>query len=238
MTSHSGQRFGTVSKAPCNDFNDRSCNGSVCNFDHKCSRCSSYEHPTSACIALLPVQNRNQAPTARLFQVPPGRAPWTQKIDLKFPFSFPQEPNIASGDLRTLVSSARPGPNYITKSAHIESNLNFEAWKKYSDIISLTDPTLIDQLMWGFPTRVTDPSSLSVPFTNHTSARENPRVVQDYRLKHLDTKALYGPFDTNSLDVPIIVSPLQVAFSSLGKARVCNDLSYGAVSVNSQISDN
>ena len=89
--------------------------------------------------------------------------------------------------------------------------------------------------MWGFPTGVKDASSLSVPFTNHTSARRHPDIVQDYVTKHLQTKAIYGPFEVNPLDQNIIVSPLQVAFSATGKPRVCNDLSYGDMSVNSQI---
>ena len=136
-----------------------------------------------------------------------------------------------------MVNDARPGPNFIRKKAMIDSNLNFQAWRQYSHIFSPLDPALLDQLMWGFPVGVTDPTTLSVPYTNHASARNNPQVVEEYILKHLDTKAIYGPFDCNPLDVPIIVSPLQVAFSSSGKARVCNDLSYGQVSVNSQISD-
>ena len=63
--NHQGpQRFGTVSKAPCNDYNERTCTRPVCKFDHKCARCLSYDHPASACMALLPVHNRNQAATS------------------------------------------------------------------------------------------------------------------------------------------------------------------------------
>ena len=55
-----GQRFGTVSKAPCHDWNDKSCTRPICKFDHRCQRCNSYDHPASSCISLLLV--RNQAP--------------------------------------------------------------------------------------------------------------------------------------------------------------------------------
>ena len=106
-----------------------------------------------------------------------------------------------------MVNAAHPGPNYIKKKAMIQSNLNFQAWRKYSHIFSPFDPSLLDQLMWGFPTGVSDPWVLSVPYTNHASAWNNPQVVEEYILKHLDTKAIYGPFDCNPLDVPIIMFP-------------------------------
>ena len=155
---------------------------------------------------------------------------------ISYKLDVPDFPNIDSSDICALVNLATPGPNYITQAAPIHSDLNFEAWEKYSHIFSPSDPSLLQQLKWGFPTGVDQPENLSVPFTNHLSARKNPQIVEQYIQKHLPSKALYGPFDANPLDKPVTVSPLQVAFSSSGKSRVCNDLSYGQCSVNSLIS--
>ena len=111
-----------------------------------------------------------------------------------------------------------------------------EAWEFYAPIYSDSDPTLFEQLTWGFPTGVPDDAILSVPFTNHSSARNHPHIVEQYLNKHLSTKVLFGPYSVNPLNIPIIVSPLQVAFSRSGKPRVVNDLSYGDHSVNNAIS--
>ena len=148
----------------------------------------------------------------------------------------PSEPNIIPNELRDIVAAARPGPNFITHNIKPHSSLNLEAWKYYAPIYTESDPTLLQQLIWGFPTGVPDEAILSVPFTNHTSARRHPDIVEQYINKHISTKALYGPFSVNPLDISIIVSPLQVAFSRSGKPRVVNDLSYGDHSVNESIS--
>ena len=137
-----------------------------------------------------------------------------------------------------MVSRAKPSPNYVHKSVLVISSLNLEAWEKYYDIYAPSDPNLLDQLRYGFPTGVDDPSKLCVPFTNHATARSHPDIVEAYINKHLESGAIFGPFDSNPLNENIVVSPLQVAFSSTGKARVCNDLSYGQCSVNSLISSN
>ena len=150
--------------------------------------------------------------------------------------NVPIESNIDPQLLCAMVNDAQPGPNYVHKTVPVESNLNFSAWEKYGHIITPGDPYLLDQLVWGFPTGVENPEKLSVPCTNHRTARENPAIVEEYILKHTQTKAVYGPFSHNPLSVPITVSPLQVAFSSSGKPRVCNDLSFGPCSVNSLIS--
>ena len=148
----------------------------------------------------------------------------------------PDTPNIDPISLADMVSRAKPGPNFIQKSVLVISSLNLQAWEKYYDIYAPSDPSLLDQLRYGFPTGVEDPSKLSVPFTNHASSRSHPHIVEEYINKHIQSGAIFGPFQANPLNEPIVVSPLQVAFSSTGKARVCNDLSYGHCSVNSLIS--
>ena len=149
---------------------------------------------------------------------------------------MPAVSNIDPDLLKSRVNAALPGPNYVTHKVAPDNNLNLHAWEKYADIFSPDDPSLLQQLQWGFPTGVSQESILAVPFTNHSSARKHPKIVGEYINKHLHTKALYGPFSCNPLDIDIIVSPLQVAFSQSGKPRVCNDLSYGEHSVNSAIS--
>ena len=150
--------------------------------------------------------------------------------------NVPSSSNIDPDLLRTLVNKAQPGPNFINKQIAPQSSLNIEAWSKFADIFSPSDSTLLEQLQWGFPTGVPEDALLSVPFTNHASARKHPAIVEEYINKHLRSNAIYGPFSCNPLDIDIIVSPIQVAFSNSGKARVCNDLSYGEFSVNSVIS--
>ena len=150
--------------------------------------------------------------------------------------NVPSTPNLAPELLRDMVNKASPGPNYITHAVQPPTGLNIPAWERYRHIFEHSDYSLLDQLKWGFPTGVPSGAILSVPFTNHSSARKHPDIVESYINKHLHTKALYGPYSANPLDVDIIVSPLQVAFSSSGKPRVCNDLSFGDCSVNNAIS--
>ena len=152
--------------------------------------------------------------------------------------NIPSKPNIDPYVLADMVASAKPSPNYVHRSVLVLSSLNLDAWEKYYDIYAPSDPNLLLQLKHGFPTGVQDPSHLSVPFTNHATARNHPHIVEDYINKHIASGAILGPFDANPLNEPIVVSPLQVAFSNSGKARVCNDLSYGQCSVNSLISSN
>ena len=148
----------------------------------------------------------------------------------------PSSPNIEPDCLRDMVNNALPGPNFIHHKVRPHTNLNIAAWQAYAPLYLQDDPSLLDQLTWGFPTGVPQDAILSVPFTNHSSARRHPHIVEEYINKHLRTKALYGPFSENPLDIDIIVSPLQVAFSRTGKPRVCNDLSFGDYSVNDSIS--
>ena len=152
--------------------------------------------------------------------------------------NIPHQPNIDPIQLAHMVKTAQPGPNYVNKTVRVENDLNLLSWEKYSDIYSPEDPSLLDQITWGFPTGVEGPELLSVPCTNHPSARKHPHIIEEYIIKHTSSGAVYGPFEDNPLDIPIVVSPLQVAFSSSGKPRVCNDLSYGKCSVNSLISSN
>ena len=160
-------------------------------------------------------------------------APWTHKIH--FDFTLLVSPNVAPYVLRDMVDNA-VSPNFVNKTVNIHSSLNFDAWEKYAPVYSDEDPMLLDQLRWGFPTGAVNREEISVPFTNHRTAVQNPDIVQEYVLKHMANNAIYGPYEVNPLSKSIVVSPLQVAFSTSGKARVCNDLSFGECSVNSCIS--
>ena len=156
------------------------------------------------------------------------------KID--YSMSIPEKPNIAPATLAALVNAALPGPNYVLKAAPITTTMNISAWESYRPIVDTIDPSLIDQITWGFPTGAPIDAPIAVPFTNHASARSNPHIVEQYVNKHMESGAIYGPFESNPLDISLVVSPLQVAFSASGKPRVCNDLSFGDHSVNSYIS--
>ena len=150
---------------------------------------------------------------------------------------LPTAPNIAPDDLKELVSKCRPGPNYVKQYHVVQSNFNIAEWEAHSYIFKEDDPSLLDHIKFGFPVPYSHPSPPSVPFRNHTSALKNPGIVDEYVIKNVENGSLYGPFQSNPLDINVTVSPLQVSFSASGKPRVVVDCSWGSPSVNEGISD-
>ena len=102
----------------------------------------------------------------------------------------PSVPNISPEKLKNLVHMADSGPNFVIHQVWPFSSLNLHAWEYYAPIYTDSDPTLLQQLTWGFPTGVPDDAILSVPFTNPSSARRHPEIVEQYLNKHLSTKVL------------------------------------------------
>ena len=92
------------------------------------------------------------------------------------------------------------------------------------------DNDLVDLLQYGFPINYSRSKLPCVPFTNHHSARAHPHAVDKYITKELSAGGLIGPFDSNPLTSPVILSPLQsvekkVADDPLAR-RIVVDLSY------------
>ena len=119
-----------------------------------------------------------------------------------------------------------PGPNFVNKNCEVSSGLNIEAWQKYRHVIEPHDPTLLDNIRFGFCMGVDNTHEISIPYTNHKSAIQNYDVIDDFICKHYVTGAIAGPYAVNPLPVTIHPSPLQVAISASGKRRPVIDMSY------------
>lgn len=66
-----------------------------------------------------------------------------------------------------------------------------------------------------------------MPHTNHKSAISFPECIDTYIDKLIERGAVLGPFDTNPLASPLIISPLQtVAKSGSDDKRVVFDLRF------------
>ena len=149
---------------------------------------------------------------------------------------FPDEPNVNIEQFVECIVACTPGPNYINQARPCGTGMNVQGWNNYAHVLQQSDPNLIAQIEYGFPAGIDKSQLPSVPFTNHKSAITNYQVVDEYIVKHLQTGAIVGPFKSNPLPMPIVVSPLQVACSASGKLRVVVDMSYGSPSVNDLIS--
>ena len=125
-----------------------------------------------------------------------------------------------------MFTCASPGPNYIVKALPADNNLNVENWESYRHIVDQFDPHLIDCVKYGFPMGIDRKFDINVPVTNHKSAREHYRVIDEFIVKHHKTRAILGPYQTNPFPVEAHPSPMQVVFSSSGKACPVVDMSY------------
>ena len=135
-----------------------------------------------------------------------------------------------------MYNATAPGPNYVHQHCQVSSGLNLQAWDRYRDIIEPHDPTLVDQIMYGFCMGANKQHEISIPYTNHKSAIEHYDAIDDFICTHYKTGAIAGPYKVNPLPVTIHPSPLQVATSASGKRRPVIDMSYPrGSSINSAI---
>ena len=132
------------------------------------------------------------------------------------------QPNVVN----ELYSAVAPGPNYITSKVPVQSDINIEGWKKYAEIVNEVDPTLIPQLQYGFSMGINNTDNIDIPVTNHVSARENYKCIDQFIIQHYDSQAILGPYYRNPLPVHAHPSPFQVAESASGKQRAVLDMSY------------
>ena len=108
----------------------------------------------------------------------------------------------------------------------VESKLNVKAWRKYENLISEIDQTLVDQIEFGFTMGIDHDANIDIPVTNHPSARENYKVIDEFIIKHHSSNAILGPYHVNPLSVHVHPSPMQVVTSASGKQRAVLDMSY------------
>ena len=112
----------------------------------------------------------------------------------------------------------------------VQSDLNISAWRKYEPIIAQKDKTLVDQLQCGFTMGIDRSVHVDVPVTNHPSAREHYKVIDEFLIKHHASGAILGPYKSNPFSVHVHPSPLQVVTNASGKHRAVLDMSYPASS--------
>ena len=114
------------------------------------------------------------------------------------------------------------------------SGLNIPEWRRR--LTSHHDQELCEFLEFGWPIgymKSTQPQSSS---KNHGSALAQPVIIDSFLKKECSLGATCGPFEVNPLQLPLVVSPLQIASSRSGKPRVVVDLSFPPfLSVNSGI---
>ena len=163
-----------------------------------------------------------QKPTR--FLLPPPEYPTAPNLP---PHVLSEQFDLVNSDIR---------PNFIAKTLPVDTHLNVSAWQSFREVIDPLDETLVDQIVYGFTMGINREHHISIPFTNHRSARVNYSDVDSFVMKHCATGAILGPYDCNPLSVPIHPSPLQVAVSNSGKHRCVIDMSYPPqTSINSAI---
>ncbi len=151
------------------------------------------------------------------------------------PLSNPHNDRLVSAH-NSLVSS--PGHNFQTGTSPVPTRINLENWDKL--LAEDTDRELSLHLRYGFPLNYTKPELPAVRPTNHQSAVRYPNAVDSYIIKELTAGTLLGPFTSNPLQSPVIISPLQTVpkknATGPSSRRVVLDLSYpGDTSVNAGI---
>ena len=117
------------------------------------------------------------------------------------------------------------GPNAFTLRIPAPSKLNILEWR--SRLTNYPDTQLCDFLEFGWPVGYSNATPLS-SFKNHGSALSRPDIIDRYLATKCALGATCGPFSSNPLstDLPVITSPLQVAYSKIGKPCVVVDLSF------------
>ena len=125
-------------------------------------------------------------------------------------------------------------PNYRCARIPIRSGLQVEAWEKY--LKDYSDKRVLQYIRFGFPLSLVDPNELNnTNITNHFSACQYPRQVQEYIDKEISLGAILGP--VNHIDhKQFHCSPLLTRPKDIGKRHVILNLShpYGN-SVNSHV---
>ena len=118
------------------------------------------------------------------------------------------------------------------------SNFNIPLWREL--LSDYNDNIVCDFLEFGFPLDFDKSVQLSInERRNHKGARDYPEFVDQYLHSEVEKLRIAGPFKTNPLSIPIIVSPLNsVPKRCSDERRVIVDLSWplGKGSVNSGIS--
>ena len=104
------------------------------------------------------------------------------------------------------------------------SDLNIPEWQQR--LTSYHDHELCDFLEFGWPIGYMKSTQSQSSNKNHGSALAQPDITDSFLKKECSPGATCGPFEVNPLQLPLVLSPLQIASSRSGKPRVVVDLSY------------
>jgi hypothetical protein len=117
------------------------------------------------------------------------------------------------------------------------SKLKISAWR--SRLRDYEDKIVCDFLQYGFPLDFDRKQKVSdTERKNHQGARSYPVFINKYLQKETSARRIIGPFESNPLSVPLIISPMNtVPKSCEDERRVIIDLSWPhGASVNDGIS--
>ena len=120
----------------------------------------------------------------------------------------------------------------------VKSGLNMSAWRHR--LHEYSDKVVCEYLQFGFPLDFDTRKKLSdKERRNHKGAREFPNFIDKYLERETSAHRIMGPFKSNPLSAPLIVSPMNSVpkASSTDERRVIVDLSWPhGASVNDGIS--
>ena len=116
-------------------------------------------------------------------------------------------------------------PNFLAARVAIPSGLKIDCWRQ--ELKEYHDPTLVEQLEFGFPSNYSIQSIPTPCFTNHRESPEYASHVKEYIEKECRLGALLGPFKVPPFSPWSHCSPLMTRpKSTAGKRRIIVDLSY------------
>ena len=129
-------------------------------------------------------------------------------------------------------------PNFKQCRIPVRSNLNISIWRRR--LCKYSDKVVCEYLEFGFPLDFNGRKKLSDKVRrNHKGAREYPEFMDKYLEREKSANRIMGPFNSNPLSAPLIVSPMNSVpkTSSVDERRVIVDLSWPhGASVNDGIS--
>ena len=127
-------------------------------------------------------------------------------------------------------------PNVYAAKVPIPSKFNFPLM--YSLAESVSDREVIQFLMYGWPLNH-DGRPVAQTLSNHATARNHPRSVEEYIKKEWELGCLLGPFLTPPWSHQVAISPMSTRVKkNSSKLRIIMDLSWplDGTDVNSGIS--
>ena len=163
------------------------------------------------------------------FNYPDKRMGYLNQAPTDFSFMGPDREPIQIDSIDKLLHTAdiilsTGVPNYQMTRIPIKSGLNVEAWEHH--LRDYADKRLLQYIKFGYPLSLNNPHELcNKEITNHYSACQYPKQVQEYLDKEKECGALLGPID-NITHSQYHYSPLLTRPKDTDKRRVILNLSH------------